>query len=178
MQKIEFKDSVFSKCSAGDYYLLVVKLKDANVRTQYFSLAVKNYLSGITHEKGIRKVDLWNAKDSVISDSLINARVEYPFGSIKFDFKNNIPSRLTCKRIENMSDIPMIIHGLRVSVDYFVYDESTGIHYFSTIVFVRKGINPKTVSVETADGAFRSKIKTNLVHAEVIDTITNYEYLH
>ena len=178
MQKIEFTDSAFSNSVFGDYYLLVVKLKDADIRTQYFSLAVKNYLSGISHEKGIRKVELWNAKDSVISDSLIDAEVKYPFGFIKFDFKNNIPSQLSCKKIEKLSDVPKIISGLRVSVGYFVYDKSTGNHYFSTIIFVRKGVNPKTISIETDDGAFRSKINPNPVHAEVIDTITNYDYLH
>jgi hypothetical protein len=178
MQKVEFKDSVYFNSFSGDYYLLVVKLKDANIQTHYLSIVVKDYLNGIPNEKVIRKVDLWNAKDSVISDSLIDAEVKYPFGFIKFDFKNNIPSQLSCKKIEKLSDVPKIISGLRVSVGYFVYDKSTGNHYFSTIIFVRKGVNPKTISIETDDGAFRSKINSNPVHAEVIDTITNYDYLH
>lgn len=176
MQKIEFKDSLFSKCPSGDYYLLVVKLKDANVQTHYFSVVCKNYLDGISNQKEILKVDLYNAKDSVIPDSLIGARGKYPFGLIKFDLRNSIPAQLYCKKIEKLSSVPEIINDL--SICYFVYDKSTGIHYFSTIVFVKRGIKPKTISLETADGAFHSEIKANPVHAEVIDTITNYDYLH
>lgn len=178
MQKIEFKVSLFSKCPSGDYYLLVVKLKDANVQTHYFSVVCKNYLDGISNQKEILKVDLYNAKDSVIPDSLIDAEVKYPFGFIKFDFKNNIPSQLSCKKIEKISSISKVINGLDIDIGHFVYDESTGVHYFSTIIFVRKGVNPKTISIETDDGTFRSKINPNPVHAEVIDTITNYDYLH
>ena len=170
MQKINIKGIELPNKNHGNYYLIVVKLKDANERRQL--LGLKCYLDGIT--SSINKIRITDNKSKLLSDSIrglaqINS-ISYDFLAIEYKDVYQRDRLLKCKMVKHLCDIPYIINNLGVTLGDYAYNAFSEIHSFAAIVYIDNQMqNPKSISIETEHGTFTSKVISKPISVEIDD---------
>ncbi len=174
MQKINIKGMEFSNKKHGSYYLIVVKLKDANKRKQLFGF--KSYLDGISNS--INKIRITDDKSELLSDSIRGLDKIYgvPYDLLNVEYKYiDIYERhmyLTCKKVKHLSDMPYIINNLRLDIGSYPHNYFDETHYFSAIVYIDNQMqSPKSISIETESGVFTSKVISKPISVEINEII-------
>ena len=172
MQKINIKGIELPNKNHGNYYLIVVKLKDANERRQL--LGLKCYLDGIT--SSINKIRITDNKSKLLSDSIrglaqINS-ISYDFLAIEYKDVYQRDRLLKCKMVKHLCDIPYIINNLGVTLGDYAYNAFSEIHSFAAIVYIDNQMqSPKSISIETESGVFTSKVISKPISVEINEII-------
>ena len=172
MQKINIKGIELPNKNHGNYYLIVVKLKDANERRQL--LGLKCYLDGIT--SSINKIRITDNKSKLLSDSIrglaqINS-ISYDFLAIEYKDVYQRDRLLKCKMVKHLCDIPYIINNLGVTLGDYAYNAFSEIHSFAAIVYIDNQMqSPKSISIETEHGTFKSQVISRAATLEINEII-------
>ena len=170
MQKINIKGMGFSDKKHESYYLIVVKLKDANKRKQL--MGFKQYLDGISNS--INKIRITDDKSELLSDSIrgLDKMYSVPYDLLNVEYKYidmyEHHRYLTCKMVKHLSDMPYIINNLCLDIGSYPYSYFDETHYFSAIVYIdNQKSSPKSISIETENGAFTSKVISKPISVEI-----------
>ena len=174
MQKINIKGMEFSNKKHGNYYLIVVKLKDANKRKQL--MGFKQYLDGISIL--INKIRITDDKSELLSDSIrgLNKIYGIPYDLLNVEYKYiDMYERhryLTCKMVKHLCDMPYIINNLDVGLCDYPYNDLSEIHSFAAIVYIDNQMqSPKSISIETEHGTFKSQVISRAATVEINEII-------
>ena len=172
MQKINIKGIELPNKNHGNYYLIVVKLKDANERRQF--LGFKCYLHGITNS--INKIRITDNKSKLLSDSIRGldkiSSISYDFLTVEYKDVYQPDSYFKCKMVKHLCDIPYVINNLDVGLCDYPYNDLSEIHSFAAIVYIDNQMpSPKSISIETEHGTFTSKVISRAATVEINEII-------
>ena len=172
MQKVNIKGIELPNKNHGNYYLIVVKLKDANERRQLFGF--KCYLDGITN--AINKIGIADDKSVLLSDSIRGldkiSIIPCDFLNVEYTDVSQYDWSLKCKMVKHLSDIPYVINNLCVSLGDYAYDDLSKIHSFTTIVYIDNQMPcPQSITIETERGTFTSKVISRIATVEINEII-------
>ena len=154
----------------GQYYLIAIKLKDANQRKQF--CVIKDYLGGITDM--IDTIYVTDKNFKKISNSVIGvdkiSNIPYEFLNIEYhNWAPNWPDKiLNCKHVKNLDTIPDIINSLDLNIDDYSYSQNDSIHYFTAIFYINDSMKiPKTIYLKTKGRNFMSKVNNTPINASL-----------
>ncbi len=172
MQKINIKGIELPNKNHGNYYLIVVNLKDANEHKQF--LGFKCYLHGITNS--INKIRITDNKSKLLSDSIRGldkiSIIPCDFLNVEYTDVSQYDWSLKCKMVKHLCDIPYIINNLNVGLCDYAYDDLSKIHSFATIVYIEnQKQSPKSITIETEHGTFKSQVISRAATLEINEII-------